>query len=415
MVPFDSLEDIRQQLRAGEDGVAEFKEVRLGDHGVLDPNAESLAQEMVAFANSEGGTLFLGVDDRGGVRGIPSAGLPRVERWIINVATDRCEPPLRPVVRRVALPDTEGVERNVVLVHVQRGFTVHRTRSGRWMVRVGSSKRDLTGPELARLLQERGRQYAFDESPVLSCGLEDLDESLVEARFGKPRRIEWSTLLVHLSVAHREDGGTLHPTVAGLLCFARDPSAHLPGAWIQAAVYRGGRRHSDDLVHQQEIRGPVHQQIDEAVGFVDRFMLKPARQDVGRVDYPQYVLGAVQEAIVNAVAHRDYSISGSKVRLFLYADRLEVLSPGGLPNTLTLESLPFRQFTRNQLLVSFLSGMRSRRDLQRFMEERGEGVTRILEESRAHSGREPVYALHGEELGLTVWARPSPHGDGEAG
>lgn len=113
--------------------------------------------------------------------------------------------------------------------------------------------------------------------------------------------------------------------------------------------------------------------------------------------------------MVNAVAHRDYAISGSRIRLFLLADRLELSCPGGLPNTLTLETLPYRVFTRNQLLVSFLSKMASERTGRACLESRGEGVRRILEASEAHSGRRPEYRLHGEELLLTIPAKPSPH------
>ena len=124
---------------------------------------------------------------------------------------------------------------------------------------------------------------------------------------------------------------------------------------------------------------------------------------------PQYDLGAVHEAIVNAIAHRDYSIAGSKTRLFLFADRLELYSPG----TLTIETLPFRVFTRKQLLVSFLSRLKSRRTSRAFLESHGEGVRRILQASEAHAGRRPVYELFGEELRLKIWAKPSPHEPGE--
>lgn len=151
------------------------------------------------------------------------------------------------------------------------------------------------------------------------------------------------------------------------------------------------------------------QQIDGAVAFVDRFMLKPARRPIGREDHPQYTLGAVHEAVVNAVAHRDYAMAGAKIRLFLFADRLELYSPGALPNTVTLETMPYRVFTRNQLLVSFLSRLQSPVTGQRYLESRGEGVRRILEESESHSGRRPEYKLLGAELLLTIWAKPSPH------
>ena len=129
----------------------------------------------------------------------------------------------------------------------------------------------------------------------------------------------------------------------------------------------------------------------------------------GRKDYPQYDLGATYEAIVNAIAHRDYSSGGAKIRLFLFANRLELYSPGGLPNTLTIETMPYRVFTRNQLLVSFLSKMRGRQTGLAYLESCGEGVRRILEASETHSGRRPVYELFGEELRLTIWAKPSPH------
>ncbi len=133
----------------------------------------------------------------------------------------------------------------------------------------------------------------------------------------------------------------------------------------------------------------------------------PMARSASEADVP-YDLDVVDEAIVNAVTHRDYSISGSKIRLFLFADRLELYSPGGLPNTITLHEMPYRTFTRNQLLVSFLSRIRSRRTGQVFLESRGEGVRKILEGGEAHGGRRPVYELFGDELRLTIWAKGPP-------
>ncbi len=405
---FETLESITQQLRAGEDSFAEFKELRFGDRGVRSPNADDLAGEMVAFSNGEGGTIFLGVRDDGSVAGVPPEHLKRVEEWAINVATGNCDPPLRPTLRTVAIEDG-GESRHVVLINVPKALYASRTQRGRWYVRVGSQKRDLTQAELSRLFQERGRTFVFDEALVPGASFEDLDLEALEAHFHGPGNLSWEQLLINLTVLGRDAQQIARPTMAGLLCFGAKPQLHLPQAAIHAAVFRGTERHSDDLVHSDEIGGRAQDQIDDAVAFVDRFMLKPARKDVGRRDYPQYALGAVTEAIVNAVAHRDYSVTGSRIRLFLYADRLEVISPGGLPNTIVLEALRYRQFTRNQLLVSLLSRMFSRRTNTRFIESRGEGVGRILDESREHSGKEPVYELHGTELYLTIWAAPSPH------
>ena len=184
------------------------------------------------------------------------------------------------------------------------------------------------------------------------------------------------------------------------MVFATEPTDFLASGSIEAARYRDTRLSSDDLVHAERLGGPVSDQIDAGIGFVARFI-----GDDSPAGGPHYDLDVVDEAIVNAVAHRDYAIAGSKIRLFLFADRLELYSPGKLPNTITLDDMPYRTFTRNQLLVSFLSRIRSKRTGRVFLESRGEGVRKILQDGEAHSGRRPEYALFGDELRLTLWAR----------
>lgn len=409
---FETLDEIERQLASGEDGRAEFKEIGLGDRGVRSPNTEDMAGEMVAFANAEGGVVFLGVDDAGIVRGLPEARLADIESWVINVATNNCDPPLRPLIRRERLPLPGGAEAMVMLVEIRRGLYVHSTSSGRHYWRVGSTKQILTGAPLARLFQERGRAFVFDEQPVPTATADDLNrESLQQFFASRPTSIPWPDLLRNTRVLVAIEGEPDRPTVAGLLAFGEAPRTHLPSAYIEVAVYRGIRLTSDDLVHADKIEGRADAQIDDTTAFVERFMLKPARKPGGREDFPQYDIGAIHEAIVNAVAHRDYSMAGSKIRAFLFADRLELYSPGKLPNTLTIDTMPYRVFTRNQLVVTFLSKMKSRRTGRAFLESRGEGVRRILEASEMHSGRRPVYELFGEELRLTIYAKPSPNGN----
>ena len=406
---FEAKSDMLDQLRAGEDATAEFKEVRLGDRSVISPNTEDFAGECVAFANAEGGAIFLGVDDAGVVRGLPDERVGDIEQWVVNVTTHNCEPPIRPVIRKELLPRPDGSDELVLVIEVRRGLYVHRTSGGRYYVRVGSAKRDLRTPELGRLFQERGRAFVYDEQPVPGATQEDLDQASLETFFGHRPAIPWPELLVNTRVLAADGDGQRRPTVAGLLAFGRDPQTYLSSAYVEAAAYRGDRLSSDDLVHAAQLRGRSDQQIDEATAFVERFMLKPARKPTGREDFPQYEMGAIHEAIVNAVAHRDYALGGAKLRLFLLADRLELYSPGAPPNTLTLETMPYRVFTRNQLLVTFLSRMKSRRTGRGFLESRGEGVRRILDDSERHAGRRPEYQLLGPELLLTIWAKRSPH------
>ncbi len=406
---FDTTDKILNQIRAGEDSGAEFKEVRLGDRVcVLSPGTESLAAELVAFANADGGVVFIGVDDSGAVTGIPSERLDQVERWIVDIATNNCEPPIRPNLRKVLIPVDSGSAQHVLLAEVSRGLYVHRTSGGRYFVRVGSTKRNLTPRELARLFEQRCRNYVFDEHAVLSASVNDLNRYRLEAYFGRSPTIPWLDLLRNTRVTFRDENSVDRPTVAGLLTFGTEPTDFLRSSFIEAACYRGGRLSSTDLVHVERLAGPVSDQIDSGIAFVASFMQTlPMARSASEADVP-YDLDVVDEAIVNAVTHRDYSISGSKIRLFLFADRLELYSPGGLPNTITLHEMPYRTFTRNQLLVSFLSRIRSRRTGQVFLESRGEGVRKILEGGEAHGGRRPVYELFGDELRLTIWAKGPP-------
>ncbi|MCY4001683.1 MAG: putative DNA binding domain-containing protein [Bacteroidetes bacterium] len=405
-----SIGDIQHQIGVGENSQTEFKEVILGKEGVLSPDIESIAGEMVAFANAQGGTIFLGVNDDGVAVGLPHDRLKDIEEWIINVATNNCTPPIRPHLRRQLLPTTNDTEIFIILVEIRRGLFVHATKSGRHYERVGSSKQIVTGPLLARLFQERGRDFVFDEQTVHDASTDDLDHDKLREYFGaSPKSITWNDLLLNTDIVDSARNDRFHPTVAGLLAFGKFPQKYIRLAYIEAAVYRGVNLTSDDLIHSEQIMGCVDDQIESAIKFVNRFMLKPARKTVGRKDYPQYNLDAIQEAIVNAVAHRDYSIRGSKIRMFLYADRIEIYSPGGLPNNLTLEKIAYRAVTRNELLVSFLSKMISDRTGLVYLESRGEGVRTILDLSEAHSGCRPVYELHGNELLLTIYAQPSPH------
>ena len=255
--------------------------------------------------------------------------------------------------------------------------------------------------ELARLFQDRGREYVFDERPVFAATAEDLSRTRLEAHFGISPTIPWSDLLRNTHVTIRDRDEADRPSVAGLLSFGSDPTEVLASAYIEAACYGGTRLSSDELVRAERLAGPLSDQIDAGVAFVMHFMRAGREAAEDRA----YDINVVDEAVVNAVAHRDYSVSGSKIRLFLFADRLELYSPGKLPNGITIEQMPYRTFTRNQLLVSFLSKMRSKRTGQVFLESRGEGVRKILEDGEAHSGRRPEYELFGNELRLTIWGK----------
>ncbi len=186
-------------------------------------------------------------------------------------------------------------------------------------------------------------------------------------------------------------------------------------SFIQAVYYRSKEKDANYQLDAKDFTGPLDQQIIQTMKFVERYNAVAARKNIGRVDFPEYSMRAVFEAVVNAVVHRDYSKTGSKIRLFMFSDRLELYSPGMLANTLTVDNLRYSQATRNELLARLLSEITLDDDLGRqvvrrhFLERRGEGVGIILNESETLSGKMPIYELFDEELRLTIFAAESPH------
>jgi len=191
----------------------------------------------------------------------------------------------------------------------------------------------------------------------------------------------------------------------------------MPNAFVQAVAYRGTSpaAANSNLPYQldaRDISGPLDEQVRESCRFVARNMKVAGIKDLGRTDIPQYDLTAVFEAMVNAVAHRDYAIYGSKIRLKMFADRLEIYSPGTIPNSMTVESLLYRQASRNETLTSLLAKcpvpydiLWVNTDRRTLMDKRGEGVRIILENSERLSGKRPEYRLIDDsELLLTLFA-----------
>ena len=416
---FDSTKELLEQIRLGESTLLEFKEVRFSGSRVSGPRRDALADELAAFANSRGGVFVLGVED--GTRdvvGIPVERLDAVVDFVKEVCASSIDPPLEEwVLRRLLLPTADGQEAAVIKVEVPRSLFVHRSPGG-FLHRVADSKRVMSPEHLARMFQQRSqtRLIRFDEQVVDGATLEELAPPLWE-RFRTPRSDDdRDTFLRKLGMAATGEEGTLRPTVSGVLMASEEPRRRLPNAYVQAVAYRGDeiRTGSGDEPYQldaADLSGPLDLQIVEACRFVVRNMKTAAFKRMGRTDYPQYDMAAVFEAITNAVAHRDYSVYGSKVRLRLFESRLEIYSPGAIANSLSLDSLRYRQSARNEALCSLLAKCPVPdepwlvTDRTHIMDKRGEGVPVILDNSTRLSGREPDYRLIDDaELHLTIYA-----------
>ena len=408
-----SDEAIKRQLRLGEDSSWEFKAIEFAGKRPKSPRRDDWADEISAFANTNGGVLLCGVTDDGDVPGMSREQMDELERLLSEICSDSIRPPIRVTIFRKELP----AGKPFLLVEVPEGYGLHDSPGGSFH-RIGSAKRRMSSDERLRLAQRRGqaRFLWFDKQTVAETGFGTLDQDLWKPLLSIEGAADPQLALEKMGLLAADENGTTRATVAGVLLCSKAPEQWLPNACITATCYRGADRASGQL-DAQTIAGPLNRQVAEAVAFAVRNMRVAAYKAPARQELPQYSEAALFEALVNAVVHRDYSIHGSRIRLSLFEDRAEIQSPGALPNNLTIDSMGHRQSTRNEVLASVLGrmptgGVSGAGGRLFMMERRGDGVPIIRRETRALSGRLPNFELVGDaELCVTLPAaslEPSP-------
>lgn len=355
-------DELIEILKNGESSKVEFK--------TEDVHPTALAEEIVAFANFEGGKVFIGIRDDGTIEGCSKKD---IEEFIINVCRNNVKPSIIPVLERVVIDNSV-----VYVVGVRRGETAHCTNKGLYFIRVGSTKQTPTQQELLRLFQTKNI-LQFDETPVLNASTESIDIPSVNeylVRLGQTQINEENentieNELLNLSILIDTENKR-YPTVGGLLAFGKNPQKYFPSYSVMCGAYAGDNFLSD-TIREKEIKGSFSDLIEDTIGFIKLTVAQDhsLERDLQRKDDYLYPIEAIREGVVNAVCHRDYTISGSSIRIFVFRNSMEIHSPGGLPNTLTIENMKFRQFTRNQMIASFLSGYG-------YMERRGKGIQRMI-------------------------------------
>ena len=387
---------------------------------------------MAALLNLEGGHILLGVEDDGTVTGL-QRDPKQCEEWVMEVA--------RAHLRPAAIPFWETIEWGGKIIGVitlpadapDKPYKAKRGSAWVTQVRAGSTTRDATHEEEARLYMQSGR-LPYDRKAVPGAGLDDLDMRRLVNYFRDVRRQDcpeprdrqgWEQLLVNTDLMV-EGQGRVMPSVGGLLLFGTRPKRYLPQAGISAAAYPGVQKDYAARA-RQVITGPLVSLfaaaqtsaypympvtfsessqaveagvIEQALDFVRRNIEIKAwiANDGRRMERWDYPLEAVREAIVNAVAHRDYTIAVMDIELSIYADRMEVISPSRLPNTVTVAKMRAGyRASRNELIKEVL------RDY-RYVEATGLGVPRkIIAGMRAHNGSEPDLIEEEERFIVRLW------------
>ena len=380
--------ELLEIIASGENSGVEFKRDDL--------RTQDLAKELVAFSNLEGGMVLLGAEDDGTITGLARDDL---EEWVLNVCRDKIRPAIIPFFEVV-----RGVRDNqdVAIVRVTRGYDVHalwHNNTNRYLIRSGSQSREASPEELARLFQQRGSMRA-ELRPVSGAVLANLDQRRLRNYFGNIRQQDvpedengeaWRSLLINTEVMTEEG-----VTVGGMLLFGTIPNRFLPHAGIDAVAFSGTEQ-DYDAQERTTLRGPMTPLLGNGNDLIENGIVEQALEFVRRntrvvvdtqggrrVERLAYPPDAVREGIVNSLIHRDYLLTSTDIQLAVYSNRLEIVSPGRLPNGITPDRMRLgTRSTRNQLLKDVM------RDY-RYLEHMGMGIPRkIILGMKEHNGTEP--------------------------
>jgi len=364
---------------------------------------DELAREIVrvlsGMANADGGTVLVGVEPDRSVTGIPYD--PEELHTIIQAPQNLLRPQLNPSCEKVRLGNLQ-----LLKFEIASGLEIYRIAGGRSFYRIATETPSLPADQI-HALKEAKKNVFFERQQALNATWFDLDADLVAAFVNRTQPGKDPQALLsqtyHLLDLSR---GLPCPNMAALLLFAKDPSRWHPRAGIDFVKYEGtDRQHGSSLNVVKRIRfeAPLVRLIDEAVGRIkEHIRERTILHDLffrERLEYPTF---AWQEALVNAVAHRDYALSGAGIEVWMFDDHISVRSPGAPPPPVTLEQLRRQKsihFSRNPLIVRVLAELG-------YLREMGEGVPRMFQEMEGYGLHPPELAVEG--FVFTVTLRNAP-------
>ncbi len=361
-----------------------------------EPSADALAEALVAFANTDGGMIVIGLDASGEFVG--HAYSEDLEA-VLREAEQRCRPPV--VIGNWEQFETE--QGNVVAIRVPRSMELHALEDGRVLVRSGKENRPLGGEEIRRLASTKSTGD-FEAEVVPGASFEDFDRDILDEYFAKReerlRRVftgDEKELLREIGALAEGD----RPTVAGILLFSKYPQQWLPQSGIVFVKFTGTEPRGEDgmagYARREEITGPLARMVENVWELTwGEMAVSAVVRGLEREETYEYPAFAVREALVNAVCHRDYRLRGRRIEVRMYRDRLEVSSPGGLPGFITVDNIVDEHFSRNPRIVGSLFHWG-------YIEELGLGIDRMIEEMLQSGHKQPTFDARPYSFTVTLY------------
>ncbi len=374
------------------------------------------ARELVCFLNLNGGVLLLGVEDDGSISGTTRDNL---EEWVAELCRTKIEPPIVPFMTwHTDVPTGKRVLSVEVPVGPNKPYALLHNSRSTYFIRVGSTCRQASREELERMFQASG-YLRYGLKPIPGTSIADLDMRRLRDYFTRVLQTDapdssdleqWTTLLLNLELVVATTWET-NATIDGMVLFGENLRRYLPQSGIRAICYLG--EEPDYAARADEdIKGPLVPLgssnnistiepglVDRAWDFVKRNTTPMAYFDgAQRYERWEYPEDAIREVLVNALVHRDYSISGTDIALTIYSNRLEIQSPGKLPNTVTINGMKSgMRYARNQTLVNVM------RDYG-YVDARGMGIrNKVIPSMHAHNGSEPDFIEEESRFTVRLW------------
>jgi len=343
-----------------------------------DADGARLAEVMVAFANSDGGTVLVGVDRAGHPTGRVYA---EDVDGALRAAELHCHPPVQV---NWEVQDLSGAQ--VIAILVPRSTELHSLDDGRVLVRVGAANKPLGG-EAIRQLAATKSSADYEAEPAPGATRADLDDAIIaeylveREKRGRKHLGSPDELLAEIGAmtpSGVSPGGDLQPTASGILLFGRNPQAFFPHSGLVFVKFIGTEPRGEGGLpgygRREEIGGPLARIIERAWQvMIEEMRIGAVVKGLEREEKTEYPPFAVREALVNAVCHRDYRLRGRRIEIRMFSDRMEVISPGGLPGFITVDNLVEEHFSRNPRIVAGLFQWG-------YIEELGLGIDRMIEE-----------------------------------
>jgi len=361
-----------------------------------DPDPDLLAEALVAFANTDGGTIVVGLDATGSFVGQT---YNEDLEGVLRVAEGQCRPP-------VVLGNWEQVELEegtVVVVRVPRSTELHALQDGRVLVRSGAENRPLGGDEIRRLASTKSTGD-FEAETVPGATIKDFDRDILDEYLQKREERLRRVFTGNIEDLLKEIGALTEagqPTVAGILLFSKYPQQWLPQSGIVFVKFIGVEPRGEDGLagygRREEVTGPLARLVENLWELTwGEMAVSAVVRGLEREETFEYPAFAVREALVNAVCHRDYRLKGRRIEVRMYSDRLEVISPGGLPGFITVDNIVDEHFSRNPRLVGALFHWG-------YIEELGLGIDRMIEEMVQAGHKPPSFDAKPYSFSVTLY------------